>query len=56
MKKVIKVEIGYYDFTFKSLSTAQDFADAAAGSCDKNTRVRLTVDYEDEEEEQEDEV
>ena len=50
MKKIIKVEIGYYDFTFSSLAVAQDFADAAANNCDNNTRVRMTVDYEDEEE------
>ena len=55
MKKQIKVEIGYYDFTFTSLAVANDFACAAASSRDANTNVRLTVEFLDEEEDEDNE-
>ena len=49
MKK-ITVSIGYYDFTFKSLKDAEDFADTAARASDKDCRVSIDVSYLDEEE------
>ena len=52
MKKILKVQIGYYEFLFPNITLAQDFADAAAQNREKDTTVRLTVEYEEEEEDE----
>lgn len=50
----ITVSIGYYDFTFKSLKDAEDFADTAAKTSERDCTVRLEVSYTEDEEEQDD--
>ena len=47
----ITVSIGYYEFTFKSLKDAEDFADTAARASEKDCTVRLEMTYTEDEEE-----
>lgn len=53
MKKIIKVQIGYYDFSFEDLKEAEEFADKAAKTRENDCRVSIDVSYIDKEEEDE---